>query len=135
MASYMTNKDFAAIMDENGWRMSEAVKLYLVKASHCFKQHELMAKAVKAHPDNQPLQAEYRRLDEDRANYVWQALDTAKAEHTQGWRYLEDGSDFVSTMLIKYEGDLSQCTWLEQLKSEYIDILSEMRQNQIKKGD
>lgn len=123
MSDYMSNKDFNAIMDENDWHMSRAVKMYLVKASHCFKQRKLLAKAVRVHPNNRVLQAEYRRLDERRVNYVWWALDTAKAEHLQGWQYLEDGSDFVSAMLIKYKGDLTRCSQVERIKSEYIELL------------
>lgn len=128
----MSSRQFKAIMSKNGWHMSQAVKIYLIKASHCFKQRKLMEATVKAHPENKVLRATYKRLDESRANYAWQALDTAKAESLQGWRYLEDGSDFVNALLIKYEGDLSKCTHLEKLKSEYIEILEEERQKQIK---
>lgn len=91
-----------------------------------------MAKAVKAHPENRPLQAEYSHLDESRVEYVWLALDTAKEEFLQSWRYLEDGSDFISAMMVKYEGDLSRCNPLEKAKASYIEILEEMQQTQIK---
>lgn len=133
-AEYMSKQDFKDIMADNGWHMSRAVKVYLVKASHCFKQRELMTGSIKAHPDNRVLQAEYKRLDELRANYVWQALDTAEAEYLQGWRYLEDGSEFVNAMLVKYRGDLTQCTRTERLKSAYIELLERERQFQIKNG-
>ncbi|WP_334468966.1 hypothetical protein [Levilactobacillus sp. HBUAS67488] len=93
-----------------------------------------MKKAVHAHPTNRVLQAEYKRLDEERVKYVWWALDTAEAEHLQGWRYLEDGSDFVNAMLIKYEGDLSQRTQIERAQSEYIEVLEEAQQQLIKNG-
>lgn len=86
-----------------------------------------MEATVKANPENKVLRATYKRLDEYRANYAWQALDTAKAESLQGWRYLEDGSDFVNALLIKYEGDLSKCTHLEKLKSEYIEKCKQQR--------
>lgn len=135
MASeYMSNKDFKEIMASNGWNISQAVKVYLVKASHCFKQRELMEKSVKAHPSNKVLQAEYQRLDEKRVEYVWWALDTAKAEYLQNWRFLEDGSDFVNAMLIMYEGDLTKCTQLEKIKSEYIELLDRERQFQFENG-
>lgn len=65
---------------------------------------------------------------------MWLAIETAEAEKLQGWRYLEDGSDFVNALLIKYEGKLEKCTHLEKLKTEYIEILEETQQKMIKNG-
>ncbi|WP_158727614.1 hypothetical protein [Levilactobacillus enshiensis] len=133
-SEYMSNKDFKDIMADNDWKTSRAVTVYLVKASHCFKQRELMSKSLKLHPQNRVLRAEYKRLDEKRVEYVWSALDTAEAEFLQGWRYLEDGSDFVNAMLVKYKGDLTKCTRPEKLKSEYIELLERERRFQINNG-
>ncbi|MCT3569110.1 hypothetical protein [Levilactobacillus brevis] len=133
-SQYMSTQDFNEIMNSNGWHMSQAVKVYLVKASHCFKRYQLMTKAAKAHPKNKVLQAEYRHLDELRASYVWDALDTAEIEYLQQWRFLEDKGDFIQAMMLKYHGDLTKCTNEEKAKADYIEALESAKQQEIRNG-
>ncbi|QOX67339.1 hypothetical protein GNY08_07075 [Levilactobacillus brevis] len=129
---YMNNSDYKEVMTAEGLTSSRAVKLYLLKANGFFKQQELLKVAVAAHPNNVALMAGLKHADESRVENVWLAIETARAEKLQGWKYLEDGNDFVNTLLIKYEGDMTRCTHLEKLKTEYIEILEEEQQRQIK---
>ncbi|WP_407885992.1 hypothetical protein [Levilactobacillus sp. N40-8-2] len=131
---YMNFHEYQKIMDSEGLRNSMAVKLYLTKAAHFYNQQKALQQAVGSHPHNLALSAELRRVDESRVENVWLAIETAKAEKLQGWQYLEDGSDYVNTLLVKYEGQMDRCSRLESLKTEYIEILEEMQQRQIKNG-
>lgn len=131
---YLNFKEFKEIMAFEDFKMSQAVKVYLSKAVHYHKIQVSLKKAVVSHPHNLALAAELDKAIESRIENVWLAIETAEAEKLQGWRYLEDGSDFVNTLLIKYEGQLEKCTHLERLKTEYIEILEETQQKMIKNG-
>lgn len=131
---YMNFYDFQKVMKSENLESSQSVKLYLKKAAHYFNQQKVLQRAVVNHPNNVALEAELKHVDESRVENVWLAIETAKAEKLQAWKYLENGSDFVNTLLIKYEGDMTRCSHLEKLKTEYIEILEEMQQQQIKNG-
>lgn len=131
---YMSYPEYQAVMADSNLRESRAVKLYLSKAKHYHTQCKLVQKVVAEHPNNLALQSEYRRLDESRVENVWLAVETAQAEKLQGWRYLEDGDDFVYTLLVKYQGDVAKYSWLEKTKVDYIEILTKEEQRQIKTG-
>lgn len=129
---YMSRSEYEEVMAAEGLVSSRAVKLYLLKANDFFRQQEQLKLAVAAHPNNVALAAGLKHADESRVENVWLAIETARAEKLQGWKYLEDGSDFVNTLLVKYKGDMTRCTHLEKLKTEYIEILEEEQQRQIK---
>lgn len=132
MTSYMAYPEYQAVMADSGLEESRAVKVYLSKAKHCHQRRKLMRKAVTEHPRNVVLQTEYQHLDESRVENVWLAIETAQAEKLQGWHYLEDGDDFVYTLLVKYQGDVSQYSWLEKAQVDYIEILTKEEERQSK---
>jgi len=121
-------------MQSENLRSSQAVKVYLTKAAHFYNQQKVLQRAVVNHPANITLEAEMRHVDESRVENVWLAIETAKEEKKQGWLYLENGNNYVNTLLIKYEGQMERCTRLEKVKTEYIEILEEVQQRQIKNG-
>lgn len=131
---YMNFHEYQRVMNSEGLRSSQAVKIYLSKAAHYYNQQKVLQRAVVNHPNNVALGAELKHVDESRVENVWLAIETAKEEKRQGWLYLENGSDYVNTLLIKYEGHMDWCTRLEKIKTEYIEILEEVQQRQIRNG-
>lgn len=131
---YMNFHEFQRIMQSESLQSSQAVKVYLAKAAHFYNQQKVLQRAVMNHPNNVALEAELKHVDESRVENVWLAVETAKEEKKQGWLYLENGSDYVNALLIKYEGHMERCTRLEQVKTEYIEILEEVQQRQIRNG-
>lgn len=132
---YMTYPEYQAIMAENDWHESRAVKLYLNKAKQCHRRRLMVREAAEANPDNRALQVVYQELDDKRVENVWLAIETAQAEALQKWRYLEDGSKFVDALVQAYQGDTTQYSQLDKAKIDYIEILTKEEQRQIKNGD
>ncbi len=65
--------------------------------------------------------------DKARSDCVEIALKTAEAEKNQGWGYLEMGQEYVNNLVMKYQGDLSQCTEIERKTIDYIESLDARR--------
>lgn len=132
MSNLMNSKEFKAIMDENGWRTSEAVKVYLNFAAHYKRLYNKLKSNYEDRDLNTDfLQKQLRRLDEKRVNSVWLALDTAQDEQLQGWRFIEDGEEYLNMLMVKYDCDLSKCTELEKLKVAFTQNVDEQRRKQI----
>lgn len=129
----MNSKEFKAIMDENGWKNSEAVKVYLNFAAHYKRLYTALKKNYQdREADTEFLHKQLYKLDEKRIEAVWLALDTAHEEQLQGWRYIEDGEEYINMLMVKYDCDLSKCNQLEKLKVAYTQNVDEQRRKQIK---
>lgn len=118
--SYMDYNQFKAIMAENGYQKSKAVDVYLNKAMHYNK----LIKSIKANiKDKEPvvklkMEKFVKKYDDARIEAVWDAINVAKLEKYQGWRFVEDGEEFILQLQIKYQGNMKQATEFEQKQVE-----------------
>lgn len=134
--SYMDYKEFKAIMAENGYQKSKAVDVYLNKAMH---YHRLAQKVVVNTQDKEPvvklkMEKFVKKYDDARIEAVWDAISVAKLEKLQGWKFIEDGDEFILQLQIKYQGNMKQATEFEkkqvELSTLYEQAYKEIRQNE-----
>ena len=118
--SYMDYNQFKAIMSENGYQKSKAVDVYLDKAMHYNK----LIKSIKANiKDKEPvvklkMEKFVKKYDDARIEAVWDAINVAKLEKYQGWKFIEDGEEFILQLQIKYQGNMKQATEFEKKQVE-----------------
>lgn len=116
----MDYNQFKAIMAENGYQKSKAVDVYLDKAMHYNK----LIKSIKANiKDKEPvvklkMEKFVKKYDDARVEAVWDAINVAKLEKYQGWKFIEDGEEFILQLQIKYQGNMKQATEFEQKQVE-----------------
>lgn len=132
--SYMDYNQFKAIMAENGYQKSKAVDVYLNKAMHYNK----LIKSIKANiKDKQPIvkvkmEKFIKMYNDKRIEAVWNAINVAKLEKYQGWKFIEDGEEFILQLQIKYQGKLKKATDFEkkqvELSTLYEQAYKEIRQ-------
>ena len=132
--SYMDYNQFKAIMAENGYQKSEAVDVYLNKAMH---YHRLAQKIVANTQDKQPIvkakiEKFIKMYNDKRIEAVWDAINVAKLEKYQGWRFIEDGDEFILQLQIKYQGNMKQATEFEKKQVE-LSTLYEQAYKEIEK--
>ena len=134
--SYMDYNEFKAIMAENGYQKSKAVDVYLDKAMHYNK----LIKSIKANiKDKEPvvrlkMEKFVKKYDDARIEAVWDAINVAKLEKYQGWRFIEDGDEFILQLQIKYQGNMKQATEFEQKQVE-LATLYEQAYKEIEKNE
>lgn len=134
--SYMDYNQFKAIMAENGYQKSKAVDVYLNKAMHYNK----LIKSIKANiKDKEPvvklkMEKFVKKYDDARIEAVWDAINVAKLEKYQGWRFIEDGDEFILQLQIKYQGNMKQATEFEQKQVE-LSTLYEQAYKEIEKNE
>ena len=134
--SYMDYNQFKAIMAENGYQKSKAVDVYLNKAMHYNK----LIKSIKANiKDKEPvvklkMEKFVKKYDDARIEAVWDAINVAKLEKYQGWKFIEDGEEFILQLQIKYQGNMKQATEFEkkqvELSTLYEQAYKEIGQNE-----
>lgn len=132
--SYMDYNQFKAIMAENGYQKSKAVDVYLNKAMHYNK----LIKSIKANiKDKEPvvklkMEKFIKKYDDVRIEAVWDAINVAKLEKYQGWKFIEDGEEFILQLQIKYQGNMKQATEFERKQVE-LSTLYEQAYKEIEK--
>lgn len=132
--SYMDYNQFKAIMAENGYQKSKAVDVYLNKAMHYNK----LIKSIKANiKDKEPvvkfkMEKFVKKYDDARVEAVWDAINVAKLEKYQGWKFIEDGEEFILQLQIKYQGKLKKATEFEKKQVE-LSTLYEQAYKEIEK--
>lgn len=132
--SYMDYNQFKAIMAENGYQKSKAVDVYLNKAMHYNK----LIKSIKANiKDKEPvvklkMEKFVKKYDDARIEAVWDAINVAKLEKYQGWKFIEDGDEFILQLQIKYKGNMKQATEFERKQVE-LSTLYEQAYKEIEK--
>ena len=134
--SYMDYNQFKAIMSENGYQKSKAVDVYLNKAMHYNK----LIKSIKANiKDKEPvvklkMEKFIKMYNDKRIKAVWDAINVAKLEKYQGWKFIEDGEEFILQLQIKYQGNMKQAREFEQKQVElstlYEQAYKEIGQNE-----
>lgn len=132
--SYMDYNQFKAIMAENGYQKSKAVDVYLNKAMH---YNKLAKRLVTNTQDKEPvvklkMEKFIKKYDDARIEAVWDAINVAKLEKYQGWRFIEDGDEFILQLQIKYQGNMKQATEFEQKQVE-LSTLYEQAYKEIEK--
>ncbi len=132
--SYMDYNQFKAIMAENGYQKSKAVDVYLNKAMHYNK----LIKSIKANTkDKEPvvklkMEKFIKKYDDTRIEAVWDAISVAELEKLQGWKFIEDGEEFILQLQIKYQGNMKKATDFEKKQVE-LSTLYEQAYKEIEK--
>lgn len=132
----MDYNQFKAIMAENGYQKSKAVDVYLNKAMHYNKLAKRLVTNTQDKEQVVKLKMEkfIKKYDDARIEAVWDAINVAKLEKYQGWRFIEDGDEFILQLQIKYQGDMKQATEFEQKQVElstlYEQAYKEIGQNE-----
>lgn len=126
--AYMDYREYKAIMKENGYKESKAVRLFLKRAAAFNRRKKILIKQEEADCGNQILNQYIKKTEEQRWRAVWDAIDCAEIEKRQGFMFFEDGGGdkFMNTMVVQYEGDLSRMTALEKATYKYYELLDEM---------
>ena len=134
--SYMDYNQFKVIMAENGYQKSKAVDVYLNKASYYTR---LIKRIVENTSDKQPIvkakiEKFIKMYNDKRIKAVWDAISVAELEKYQGWKFIEDGDEFILQLQIKYQGNMKQATEFEQKQVElstlYEQAYKEIGQNE-----
>ena len=116
----MDYNQFKAIMAENGYQKSKAVDVYLNKAMHYNKLAKRLVTNTQDKEQVVKLKMEkfIKKYDDARIEAVWDAINVAKLEKYQGWKFIEDGEEFILQLQIKYQGNMKQATEFEQKQVE-----------------
>lgn len=130
--SYMDYNQFKAIMAENGYQKSKAVDVYLNKAMHYNKLAKRLVTNTQDKEQVVKLKMEkfIKMYNDKRVEAVWGAINVAKLEKYQGWKFIEDGEEFILQLQIKYQGNMKQATEFEQKQVE----LSTLYEQAYKRG-
>lgn len=127
MSRYMNQVQYAEIMKYENLNESIAVKAYLRQAmmqTNIIRKLEIHAED---HEDQAPIFRKYiKEHDEKRVQAVWDAIAVAQEEKRQGWRYVEDGANFLAYLDVKYNGDLKQATEVEKLQIQLTTLYDQM---------
>ena len=134
--SYMDYNQFKAIMAENGYQKSKAVDVYLNKAMHYNKLAKRLVTNTQDKEQVVKLKMEkfIKKYDDARVEAVWDAINVAKLEKYQGWKFIEDGEEFILQLQIKYQGNMKQATEFEQKQVE-LSTLYEQAYKEIEKNE
>lgn len=132
--SYMDYNYFQAIMLENSYQQSKAVEVYLNKASYYTR---LINRIVDNTADKQPIvkvkmEKFIKMYNDKRVEAVWNAISVAELEKLQGWKFIEDGEEFILQLQIKYQGKLKEATEFEKKQVE-LSTLYEQAYKEIEK--
>lgn len=127
----MDYNEYQELMQSVGYKESQAVKTMLNRAAHYARIKKSLQATYNKHPSN-GLLTFIQQYDTKRIEDVWQAFWIAEQEHEQGWLFLEDGEDYLTTLLIKYEGNIEKANKTEQLSNDLIVLLDRMNREQLK---
>lgn len=133
--SYMDYNEFQAIMLENSYQQSKAVEVYLNKASYYTR---LIKRIVENTADKQPIvkvkmEKFIKMYNDKRIEAVWDAISVAELEKLQGWKFIEDGEEFILQLQIKYQGKLKEATEFEKKQVELATLYEQAYKKQLVK--
>ncbi|WP_230493057.1 hypothetical protein [Pediococcus acidilactici] len=125
----MDYREYQAIMRENGYKESKAVRLFLKRATAFNKRKQILMKQEETDCGNRILNQYINQTEEQRWKAVWDAIDCAEIEKRQGFMFFEDGGGdkFMDLMIAQYKGDLSRMTAIEKATYKYFELIDEMR--------
>lgn len=127
--AYMDYKMYQAIMAENNLVESQAVKLFVKRAAAFNKRKKTFMKQELSDRNNGVLLEYIHKTELQRQKAVWDAIDCAEIEKSQGFYFIEQsgGDKFMAVMITQYEGDLSRMTAIEKATYKYFELIDEMR--------
>lgn len=133
--SYMDYNEFQAIMFENSYQQSKAVEVYLNKASYYTR---LINRIVENTSDKQPIvkakiEKFIKMYNDKRIEAVWDAISVAELEKLQGWKFIEDGEEFILQLQIKYQGKLKEANDFEKKQVELATLYEQAYKKQLVK--
>lgn len=133
--SYMDYNEFQEIMLENSYQQSKAVEVYLNKASYYTR---LINRIVENTADKQPIvkvkmEKFIKMYNDKRIEAVWDAISVAELEKLQGWKFIEDGEEFILQLQIKYQGKLKEATDFEKKQVELATLYEQAYKKQLVK--
>ena len=131
----MDYNEFQAIMLENSYQQSKAVEVYLNKASYYTR---LINRIVDNTADKQPIvkvkmEKFIKMYNDKRVEAVWDAISVAELEKLQGWKFIEDGEEFILQLQIKYQGKLKEATEFEKKQVELATLYEQAYKKQLVK--
>lgn len=133
MSRYMNQVQYAEIMKYEGLQESLAVKAHLRQAMMQTNIIRRLKKHAEAHIEQAPIFQKYIKKHEDkRIEAVWNALAVAQEEKRQGWRFVEDGAEFLAYLEVKYNGDLKQVTEAENLQIQLTTLYDQLYRSRTK---
>ena len=123
----MNQIQYNDIMKYECLKESIAVKAMLKQAM----LHTNIIKKLELHADAHPEQKEniqkfIKEHHDKRIAAVWKAITVAGEEKKQGWRFVEDGPQFLSYLETKYDNDLSKVTEVENLQIKLTTLYSQL---------
>lgn len=124
----MDYREYQAIMRENGYKESKAVRLFLKRAAAFNRRKQILMKQEESDCGNRILNQYINQTEEQRWKAVWDAIDCAEIEKRQGFMFSEGGGGdkFMNAMVAQYEGGLSRMTAIEKATYKYYELLDEM---------
>lgn len=129
---YMNQIQYNEIMKCECLKESIAVKAMLRQAmlhTNIIKKLELHAEA---YPEQKELFQKFiKEHDGKRISAVWKAIAVAQEEKRQGWRFVEDGANFLAYLEVKYDGNLKQATEVEKLQIQLTTLYDQMYRNSL----
>ncbi|WP_203648947.1 hypothetical protein [Secundilactobacillus yichangensis] len=118
-------------MQKNHLVESRAVKSFVLEAAKQMRWVKIYSDYMNDDPN--PVTLNFmEKADKDRQEAIKMALWTAMEEKKQGWQFLENGQEYVNTLMLKYQGDLTKCTDEERLTEQFIDELDQQSRRQSK---
>ncbi|MCR4913963.1 MAG: hypothetical protein K5983_09550 [Lactobacillus sp.] len=131
----MDYNEFQAIMLENSYQQSKAVEVYLNKASYYTR---LINRIVENTAYKQPIvrmkmEKFIKMYNDKRIEAVWDAISVAELEKLQGWKFIEDGEEFILQLQIKYQGKLKKATDFEKKQVELATLYEQAYKKQLVK--
>ena len=128
-------KEYHEIMAYEGLGESQAVKTQLKRAAKFMRFYKGVSDGCsQAGLDNDFVQKQLADVEEQRCEAVFDAIESARQEKRQRWRFIEDGEKFISYLLIKYKGDLTKCNPLEKRQVDMAEVSEQVSRAQVKEA-
>lgn len=125
-------KTYKEFMENNCLVESRAVKSFITEAAK--QMHAMKVYSDYMADDPNPVTLNFmEQADKKRQQNIEMAIWVATEEKKQGWKFLENGQEYVNTLMLKYQGDLTKCTDEERLTEQFIDELDQQSRRQSKK--
>lgn len=124
-------KTYKEFMENNHLLESRAVKSFVREAAKQMRAVKIYSDYMADDPN--PVTLDFmEQADKARQEAIKMAIWVATEEKKQGWKFLEDGQEYVNTLMLKYQGDLTKCTDEERLTEQFIDELDQQSRRQSK---
>lgn len=134
---YMTTERwFDKIMEENNYQKSKAVEVHLRIAKHYATIVNSLVKNLKDQSESTQakLYIFINQNNDKRIKKMWDAVDTAKLEKIQGWKFVEDGETFIYYLQVKYKGNLRKVSHEESMQIDLITWYDQAYRKQVSEG-